>query len=115
MCFSQISNRPQRCKYRLITDLILWYVPSEPAVGEGGAADGVVLQALCGPHERRQVPALRQGTAQKLLGHRDVHCPAAAKAVLRLQVHTKHNAPKSTHAHKNPDTHTHTYTYTYYT
>ena len=84
--------------------------PSEPAVGEGGAADGVVLPTLRGPHERRQVPALRQGPAQKLLGHRDVHRPAAAEAVLRVQVHTttQTHTNQHTHTHTQPPPHTHT-------
>lgn len=72
---------------------------SEPAVGEGGSDDGVVVASLCHPHERRQVPPLCQGAAQELLCHRHVHSPAAAETVLRLQVE-----------HKGAHTHTHTHT-----
>lgn len=59
---------------------------AEPAGREGGAADGVELPALGHPHERGQVPALRQGPPAELLRAGDVHCSAASAAVLCLQV-----------------------------
>lgn len=68
---------------------------SEPAVGEGGADDGVVLPALGGPDERRQVPSFREGPAQELLRHRHVHGSPASTAVFRLQVRTNNTNNKN--------------------
>lgn len=62
------------------------FVHSESAVGEGGADDGVVLPALSSPDERRQVPSFREGPAQELLCHCDVHSSPASTAMFRLQV-----------------------------
>lgn len=70
---------------------------SESAVREGWPDDGVVLPPVGRPDEWGQVPSLRQGPTQELLCHRHVHCPAAAEAVLRLQVWTHTHTLRTNH------------------